>query len=281
MSNTTTTHAGLIKEQVSSLLVQPLEAASVVLSSGVRIFDSSAPLTIPTLTGSGQVGFVGEGEEIPDTFTAGFSEIKLMPTERKSLKAIVKMTSEVIRQTHIGLDAVLKQRLVHDVQTALDDALLSGDGTDNSITGILNQPGVQTGTLDLTTPDTFLDALALCAANEVKPNRWFLNAVDFFEVRKLKDADERYILEADITADTTYRLFGVPVTVSNKIPAGKAILANMSEIAVVRDLNPQVKILDQTFATTDEIGVRVVTRYDLGLLRPEGVVVLSGAEPGA
>ena len=176
---------------------------------------------------------------------------------------------------------MLKQRLVHDVQTALDDALLSGDGTENSITGILNQPGVQTGTLDLTTPDTFLDALALCAANEVKPNRWFLNAVDFFAVRKLTDTNKRYILEADITADTTYRLFGVPVTVSNKIPAGKAILANMSEIAVVRDLNPQIKILDQTYATTDEIGVRVVTRYDLGLLRPEGVVVLSGAEPAA
>ena len=40
------------RRQVSQILVQPLEAASVVLAAGPRIFDSSEPLRIPTLTGS-------------------------------------------------------------------------------------------------------------------------------------------------------------------------------------------------------------------------------------
>jgi len=51
MSADTTTGASLIAEQVSQILVQPLEAASVVLAAGPRIFDSSEPLRIPTLTG--------------------------------------------------------------------------------------------------------------------------------------------------------------------------------------------------------------------------------------
>lgn len=279
MTIDTTTVPTLIKDQVSSLLVQPLEAASVVLSSGVRIFDSSAPLIIPTLTGSTAIGWVGEGEEIPDDHAVTFDEIKLMPTERKSLKMIQRLTAEAARQSHISLDAVLKQRLVGDVSRALDTALLTGDGTDDSITGIINQPDAVQAELDLTTPDTFLDALAVCAAAEVQPTRWFLNAEDFFDVRKLKDGDDRYLLEADLTRDTTYRLFGVPVAVTNKLPSGKAILANMSEVAVVRDTNPTVKVLDQTYATTDEIGIRITCRYDLGLLRPEGVVVLTTDTP--
>ena len=50
MTLDTTTGASLIAEQVSQILVQPLEAASVVLAAGPRIFDSSEPLRIPTLS---------------------------------------------------------------------------------------------------------------------------------------------------------------------------------------------------------------------------------------
>jgi hypothetical protein len=59
-SETTTANPELIQTQVASLLVQPLEAASVVLASGVRIFDTAGPLRIPKLTAGASVGFVAE-----------------------------------------------------------------------------------------------------------------------------------------------------------------------------------------------------------------------------
>lgn len=48
-------------------------------------------------------------------------------------------------------------------------------------------------------------------------------------------------------------------------------------MAVVRDVNPSVTVLSERYAEYDEIGLRVVCRYDLGLLHPEGVVVLTDA----
>lgn len=276
-SNTSAKHASLIKDQVSTMLVQPLEAASVVLAAGPTIFDSSEPLRIPRLDSSGTVGWVGEGEQIPDTYTAQFSEIALMPKDRKSLKVICRFTNELIRMASTGVSSIMEQRIVSDVRTKLDDALLKGDGSDHSIKGIFSQESTLTGTLDLSNPDSLLDALATATAQEVKPNRWFINASDFFALRKVKDKQNRYILTEDITADTTYRLFGIPVTVSNKVPTGKAALLDMKQVAVVRDTDPRVDILDELYAATDEIGVRVVTRYDLGLLNPKGVVILSQA----
>lgn len=65
---------------------------------------------------------------------------------------------------------------------------------------------------------------------------------------------------------------------TNKLPEGTAVLANMAEVAVARDVAPSVKLLDQRYAEYDEQAIRVVTRYDLGLLRPEGVVVLTAGE---
>lgn len=274
MVNNSTNQSNLIKDQVSTMLVKPLEAASVMLASGATIFNSSAPLRIPRLDSSGTVGFVGEGEQIPDTYTVGNSEILLMPTERKSLKAITRVTNELIRMASTGVTQTLQQRLVEDVRTKLDDALLNGTGADNTITGLFNQPGTQKGVLDLSDTDSLLDALAMAAASEVAPNRWMFNGADFFTLRKVKDNDGHYILQSDITADARYTLFGIPVTVSNKVPAGKGALLNTKEVAIVRDIDPQITILTEKYADTDETGIRVVTRYDLGLLRPEGVIIL-------
>lgn len=275
MAHATSDHPTLIKDQVSSLLVQPLEQASFVLSSGVRIFDSSEPLKIPRLASSGTVDYVGEGEAIPDDYDVTFNEISLMPTNRKAIKSITRYSSELLRASSVGLDSVLKTRLVSDVSAKLDSELLAGTGTTGSITGILNQPGVQTGDLDVTDPDSFLDALALTSAAEVTPTSWFVNGSDFIELRKVKDNAGHYLLESDLTRDATYRIFGIPVTVSNKIPAGSAILADTSQIAVVRDVDPSITVLSERYAEFDQIGLRVVCRYDLGLLHPEGVVVLS------
>jgi hypothetical protein len=55
MTETTAANPELLQEQIASLLVQPLEAVSVVLSSGPRIFDTASPLRIPKLM-SGAAG---------------------------------------------------------------------------------------------------------------------------------------------------------------------------------------------------------------------------------
>ena len=56
--------------------------------------------------------------------------------------------------------------------------------------------------------------------------------------------------------------------------AGTAIVGDMSAVAVVRDIDPRVDILRERYADYDQTGLRVVTRYDLGLIRPNAVAVL-------
>ncbi len=150
-SETTTANPELLQTQVAQLLVQPLEAASVVLASGVRIFDTAGPLRIPKLTAGASVGFVAESALIPEA-DVDFGEVTLMPSTLKSLKVLIRFSNELLRQSVVALDAVLKQRLVTDVSNALDDALLTGAGTSNTITGIINQASVQTGELDVAAP---------------------------------------------------------------------------------------------------------------------------------
>lgn len=273
-SETTTANPELLQEQVSNILIQPLEAESIILNSGVQIFDTASPLRIPKLVSSSDPAWTAEGAQITE-HDVDFDEVSLMPTDRKSVKTIIRFTNELLRQSVIGLDNVLKTRLVSDVSRKLDTAFLTGDGAANSVTGIVNQTGVQEGVLDASDPDSLLDALALAHAAEVTPNRWFISGADFFTLRKLKDGDNKYLIQSDMTADASYTLFGVPVTVTNKLDAGKAVLADMSQVAIARDTNPTVTLLSERYAEFDEQAIRVTARFDLGLLHPEGVVVLT------
>ncbi|MCI4675295.1 phage major capsid protein [Candidatus Mycolicibacterium alkanivorans] len=383
MAETTSTAPELLAEQVASLLVQPLEAASVVLSSGPRIFDTAGVLRVPKIAGSDPVNYVAEAGLIDSTHSTAFDEVVLMPTERKSIKVIERYTRELVRQSVVGIDSVLQNRLVKVVSDQLDQALLTGAGTDTSeqqvitvngtptggtftvsyrgvasgniafnaassavqtalqavstigasnatvagsaggpytvtfagalanlnvpqmtadgalltggtdmsvtvtttvhgeagkgITGLTKQAGVQTGTLDVTNADSLLTAIGQAVAAEVTPNRWFISGADFIALRKLKEqtGSAKYLLESDVTSGPTYRMFGIGVTPTNKLPTGTAVLVDMSQVAVARDVAPSVTILTERYAEYDEIGIRVTTRYDLGVLQPAAVIVLT------
>lgn len=279
MSNNTTTQNGLIAEQVRSFIVDPLADASVVLANGPQIIDSAAPVKIPRITGTTGVGFIGEGQKIPDDYTVETAEQRLMPENMKSLKVISKVTNELIRSAAVGVNAMLQQRIVFDMRARLDDALLKGDGASDETgitpTGIINQSGIQKGELDLADPDSLIDAVGLAAVAEVTPNRWFINPADFTTLRKIKGAGGQYLIQPDITQAARYTLHGVPVVVTSKMPTGTVALVDMNQVVVVRDTDPQVQILTEKYADTDEVGIKVTSRYDIGLINPKAVVVLS------
>ena len=245
------------------------------------MFDTAGVLRIPKLTGSSAVGYVAEHGEIPSTHSTTFDEVVLMPTDRASIKTIERYSRESVRQSVLGLDAVLKARLTKVVADKLDTELLKGTGADDGITGILNQPDVETGAFDPTDPDTILDAIATLNANEVEPNRIFMSGAAFSQMRKIKQdsGSARYLLEPDPTRESSQRLFGVPLTVTNKLGQFDVIVADTTNIAVARDVNPSITVLTERFAEFDEIGLRITCRYDIGLLHPEAVCVLS--EPGS
>ena len=271
-SNATT----IVKDQVASMLVQPLEKASVVLSSGPTVFNSSEPLRVPTISNTAPLAWVGENEEIPEA-NATFGEIELMPTNRKSIKTIIRVSNELIRMATIGVSAVLQARLVEDIKTKLDTALLTGDGADDSVTGLLNVDGLDQLDADPAKHDTILDALAHMSANEVTPNRLFMSGEDFFAIRKVKDTQGRYLLQPDITRAGAFMLQGVPVAATNKLEKGTAILANMPDVAVVRDIDPTVTVDTSRYLEYDQTAIRVATRYDLGVLRKEAVTIIKAA----
>lgn len=280
----------LTAEQVQKVLVKPLEAASVFLAAGPRIFDTAGPLRIPKAPGPSNVSFVGENEAIPEA-NPDFDEVSLLPSTMKSLKTLTRYSNELARQSVVSLDQALKDRLVADVAAKIDAQFLSasGDGV-TTPRGLFAYSGVQTldvkGALTL---DHLLTAWGMALGENVNMGslKWFLTPGDFVSLRKVKDTSGQYLLQSDPTADGVFRIWGAPVVISARVPnttatpaTGRAALVDMSQIAVARDAAPSVKILDQTFGDFDQQAIRVTARYDAAPLNAKAVVALTGITRG-
>jgi HK97 family phage major capsid protein len=282
----TSGNSTLIQSQVASLLVQPLEQVSTFLAAGPVVLDSSSPVRVPRVVNGVTAGFVAEGTQISDGDVA-FDEVTLLPSTLKGLKVLVKLSNELIRTSVVGLESVLRTRLVTDVAHALDAALWDGAGTSNTIKGILRATGIETGTLDLTDPDSLIDGLAKAQGNKVTPTHWVMTSASFAAIRKIKvgTSDARYVIDPNtIQNGTDLRLLGLPVVISDNIPntgtapgKARAALVDMSKVVVARDVDAEVKILDQTWGDYDSIGIRVVSRWDTALLQPKAVTLLTEA----
>lgn len=286
----TSGNSTLIQSQVASLLVQPLEQMSTFLAAGPVVLDSSSPVRVPRVVNGVTAGFVAEGAQISDGDVA-FDEVTLLPSTLKGLKVLVKLSNELIRTSVIGLEAVLQNRLVTDVAHALDAALWDGAGTSNTVKGILRASGIATGTLDLTDADSLIDGIATAQGNKVNPTHWVMTSASFAALRKLKIAEpgatsdqdfRQYLFDpSGIQGGTAFQIFGLPVVITDNIPAvstkNRVALVDMSKVVVARDVDAEVKILDQTWGDYDSIGIRVVSRWDTALLQDEAVTLLTEA----
>lgn len=280
----------LLQSQVASLLVQPLAQESTFLAAGPQIFDTADQLRIPRIASGVSAGFVAEGAQISDG-DVSFDEVVLLPSTLKSLKVLVRFSNEMARQSVVALDATLRSTLVTNVGEALDAALWDGAGTSNTIKGILRQTGIETGVLDLTDADSLIDGLAKAQGNKVSPTHWVMTSAAFAKLRKLKIAEpgatsdqdfRQYLFDpSTIQNGTAFQLFGLPVIITDNIPIvstkNRVALVDFSKVAVARDVNAEVKILDQTWGDYDSVGIRVVTRYDVGLLQAKAVTLLTEA----
>ena len=278
--------------QVVRILVQPLQQASIFLSSGVQIFDTNgSPVRIPKQAPSlAPLAFVGENEQIPEENPV-FDEVTLLPSTMKSVKVITRFSSELARQSVIALDQALQSRLVYDVTATLDATLMASATTDGTVpTGLLNYPGVQTlavgGALSL---DNILDAWGLAAGAFVDLSRvrLFMRSETYVALRKIKagSALNSYALGGvDATNAVGPNIMGIPVTVTNRIPitgatgshVTQAVLADMSQVAVARDLAPSVRILTERYAEFDQLALRTIARYDAAPLNAQAIVKLTG-----
>lgn len=270
-----------------------LRAAAVVLRAGPQILPvEDTTLRVPGLSASVTVSAIGENTAITPSDPT-FTSVTLTP---RKLAALTLAANEALDDSNPGLREIVANDLVRQTATTLDLQFLEGSGTAPNMRGFRNMSGTTQATVGGANGGTpTLDDFATAVQNLETANAnleraaWFMSGRTWGTVRKIKDTQSRYQLSPDPGADASKSLFGVPVYLSSQIPTTETvgtstdtshvILADMSQIVVGQRKQVEVALSSDYAFNADQTAIRVLGRFDIGVLNAAAVYVMLGVRP--
>ena len=111
---------------------------------------------------------------------------------------------------------------------------------------------------------------------------WIMKPETFLAAKLLKDGNDRYLMQDDITGEFPYRLLGKPVFLSDNMPAiasgaAPVLYGDMKGLGVKISANLECQILNEAFATKNAIGVIAWMEVDSKVIDHQRMAVLKMA----
>jgi HK97 family phage major capsid protein len=175
------------------------------------------------------------------------------------------------------LQSLIDAELTYAVAYAVEQQLLTGDGTGNNLTGLIPAATAYSAPFTPTAPqqlDTLLLARAQLAAADLTATSVVLNPIDWFQMLTLKNSQENYLGQGPFGTGPD-RIWGLDVVQSNSMPEDSFLMlaGRAATIYDRQDLTVEVSTEHADFWTRNLCAVRAETRLALAITQPEGLVL--------
>lgn len=247
--------------------VQPTAAAPVAEAK------SSAA---PTTNAEGATVLAADGGYKPE----GSIAFEVVKTSVKTIAEWIAATKRSIADA-AQLRGLIDQELKADLLVAEEREMLTGDGTGEHFTGILNTPGIQTQARSATVSgvdpllETTLKAKTKARiGGRTAPTAYLLNPQDFEAVQLARIAKNP---ANEAIAGAVPTLHGLPVVESEGIPAGTGLVGDFSRAVLWDREQASVSITDShaDFFIRNLVAILAEERAAFGVTRPAAFVKMS------
>ncbi len=184
-----------------------------------------------------------------------------------------------------GLANWIQAELVYGLMLALENQVLNGNGTGENFTGLNNTSGIQTVAYAGSKLATTRKAITALETLPIAPHVFAMNPTEWEAIELLTTTTGEYLLNPNSPIDrATRRLWGVPVALSNAVPAGTGWLLGNDCAGVVVNREDGAGMIDVEWGMVsddfarNQVRARAEMRADLAVVRPDGVVKLALAE---
>ena len=173
--------------------------------------------------------------------------------------ALTLIGKTVINNAQVDVVSFIVTEMAKEIAAFIEKELLIG--TSGKAQGALDVDNtVETASATAITMDDLITVQASVKQAYQKNACWVVNSATFTAFRKLKDGNNRYLLQDDITGEFPYRLLGKPVYVSDNMPVVAAgtkpvLYGDLSGLSVNVRENVQIQVLQEKYATQHAVGV--------------------------
>lgn len=177
------------------------------------------------------------------------------------------------------VDFIVNQ-MAEEIAMWIEGQLLTGAGA-NACQGALNTTtAMAAAASSAITADELIELQARIKQAYQGGACWTMHPDTFVSIKKLKDGNNRYLLQDDVTGAFPYRLLGKPVYLSDNMPklaaGAKAVLyGDYSGLSVNFRENISIEVLREKYATQHAIGVVSWFEFDSKVTDNQKLAVLA------
>ena len=234
------------------------------------------PATVSGSTPDITMAYAAEFTELSST-SGKFSSIDL---QAFLAGVLTKVSKSLVNNSQFDIVGFVVDHMAENIARWLERELLIG--TNGKITGLSTATLTKnTAAAGAITADELIDLQGLVKDAFQANACWIMAPSTRDAIRKLKDGEQRYLLNPDYREGFGYTLLGKPVFVSDNMPAMGAgnkeiYYGDMSGLALKFSEDINIEILRERFATEHAIGVVGYLECDAKIENEQKIAVLVG-----
>ncbi len=243
--------------------VDALRNASSVMQAGARMLTGlSGNVAIPTKATASAGGWISTEGGASSESEPTFGTISLTP---KTVGAFTDMTRQMILQSSLDIEALVRDDLTQALAIAIDKGGLEGTASSGQPRGILNTSGVNTVTAFAAAVPTFAEMVSLETAvavdNALMGNLAYITdaaTAGGLKTRSKDTGSGMFVLDNG-------EANGYPVIVSNQATAGNVYFGNFSDLLIGMFGGLDITVDPYSSSNTGTVRIVALQSVDVGV----------------
>lgn len=190
--------------------------------------------------------------------------------------ALSKVSNSLINNSQFDIVSYVVNKIAQSVAEFLEKELITGKTKINGVLDLTGNAKTVTKfetTADLPTVDELI-ALQVAVPQQYQAGcMWLVSNKTLVALRQLKDGNNRYLLQDDITNGFGYSLLGKPVMVSDNMTDTNVVYGDFSAMYVNVHEDASVQVLTEKYADEHATGVLTWIEVDGRVIEPQKIVV--------
>lgn len=276
-----TNNGALLPTSIANRIIEAVRDMCPILA-GADVYHVSGTLKIPVYgkaNGTHDIA-VGYGADFTE-LTADAGAFTSVDLTGYLVGALSLVGRSLLNNADVDLVSFVVRKMAESISVFVEHELLVGTGASNShCTGALSTTNTLTaGSVSAITADNLIDLQAKVKQAFQGKAVWTMHPNTWSAIKKLKDKNDRYLVQDDVTGEFPFRLLGKPVYLSDNMPtvasAAKAVLyGDYSGLSVNIRENMTVEVLREKYATQHAVGVVAWMELDSKVSDPQKLATL-------
>ena len=253
-------NGAIVPISIANRIIKAVKDRCPILA-GATIYNVKGTLKVPVWGKANSTHDIAVGYQTEFTeITADSGKFTSVDLGGYLVGALVLIGKSVENNGTFSVVDFIVNQMAEEIATWIEGQLLTGTGT-GAVQGALSTgTSLAAASPTAITADELIELQAKIKQVYQGNACWTMHPDTFVTIKKLKDGNNRYLLQDDVTGEFPYRLLGKPVHLSDNMPtmaAGKkaVLYGDYSGLSVNFRENISIEVLREKYATLHALGV--------------------------